>query len=61
MKKDKITRFVALTQIPEAQSALISIDPKIGSIHALVGGYDFYLSKFNRVEQACSTLLNLLK
>ena len=56
LKKDKITGFVALTQIPEAQSALISIDPKIGSILALVGGYDFYLSKFNRVEQASPLL-----
>ena len=56
LKKDKITGFVALTQIPEAQSALISIDPKKGSILALVGGYDFYLSKFNRVEQASPLL-----
>jgi penicillin-binding protein 1A len=42
-------RFV---QIPEAQSALVSVDPKDGAIVALVGGFDFFQSKFNRVVQA---------
>ncbi|MES9944979.1 MAG: penicillin-binding protein 1A [Candidatus Thiodiazotropha sp.] len=41
-----------LAQIPAASGALISISPDNGSIKALVGGYDFYLSKFNRVTQA---------
>ncbi|MEW8506635.1 MAG: penicillin-binding protein 1A [Candidatus Thiodiazotropha sp.] len=41
-----------LAQIPAASGALISVSPKNGSIKALVGGYDFYLSKFNRVTQA---------
>tara|TARA_E500000331_G_scaffold357052_1_gene417350 strand:- start:1181 stop:3553 length:2373 start_codon:yes stop_codon:yes gene_type:complete len=54
--RDNKTKTIKLTQIPEAQSALISIDPKSGSILALVGGYDFYLSKFNRVEQASPLL-----
>jgi penicillin-binding protein 1A len=39
-------------QVPEAQSALVSVDPKDGSIVALVGGFDFFQSKFNRVTQA---------
>ena len=42
----------ALAQVPEAQSALVSLDPKNGGIVALVGGFDFQSSKFNRVIQA---------
>jgi penicillin-binding protein 1A len=41
-----------LSQIPAVSGALISVSPKNGNIKALVGGYDFYLSKFNRVTQA---------
>ncbi|WP_288132397.1 penicillin-binding protein 1A [Microbulbifer sp.] len=41
-----------LTQVPEAQSALISLAPEDGAIRALVGGYDFRQSHFNRVTQA---------
>jgi penicillin-binding protein 1A len=39
-------------QVPEAQSALVSVDPRDGAIMALVGGFDFFQSKFNRVTQA---------
>jgi penicillin-binding protein 1A len=39
-------------QVPEAQGALVSIDPHDGAVGALVGGFDFYQSKFNRVTQA---------
>ena len=39
-------------QVPEAQSALVSVDPKDGAIVSLVGGFDFFQSKFNRVTQA---------
>ncbi|MBB5213080.1 penicillin-binding protein 1A [Microbulbifer hydrolyticus] len=41
-----------LTQIPEAQGALVSLEPEDGAIRALVGGYDFHQSHFNRVTQA---------
>ncbi|MCO1332976.1 penicillin-binding protein 1A [Microbulbifer sp. OS29] len=41
-----------LTQVPEAQGALVSIEPEDGAIRALVGGYDFRQSHFNRVTQA---------
>ena len=41
-----------LNQTPDAQSALVSIDPEDGSIEALVGGYDFSLSHYNRATQA---------
>jgi penicillin-binding protein 1A len=39
-------------QVPEAQSGLVSVDPHDGAIVALVGGFDFFQSKFNRVTQA---------
>jgi len=42
----------ALAQLPEAQGAVVSIDPYDGAITSLAGGFDFSLSKFNRVTQA---------
>ncbi len=39
-------------QVPEAQGALVSVDPNDGAVVALVGGFDFFQSKFNRVSQA---------
>lgn len=41
-----------LSQIPQAQCALVSLNPQNGAITALVGGYDYRLSSFNRVIQA---------
>ncbi len=41
-----------LSQIPAVQGALVSVHPDHGGIYALVGGFDYYLSKFNRVTQA---------
>jgi len=41
-----------LSQIPKVQSAMISLNPNNGSIFALVGGFDFRESKFNRVTQS---------
>jgi penicillin-binding protein 1A len=43
---------IQFVQVPEAQSAIVSIDPKDGAVVALVGGFDFFQSKFNRVTQA---------
>ena len=34
------------------EGAFVAADPVTGSITALVGGYDYYRSKFNRVTQA---------
>ncbi|MCY3803170.1 MAG: penicillin-binding protein 1A [Gammaproteobacteria bacterium] len=42
----------ALSQVPEAAGAFVAIDPQNGSVLALVGGYDYLHSKFNRVTQA---------
>jgi penicillin-binding protein 1A len=41
-----------LSQIPAAQAAMVSLDSHTGAIIALVGGFDFQASKFNRVIQA---------
>jgi len=41
-----------LAQLPEAQALLVSLNPRDGSIKALVGGYEYSLSKFNRVTQS---------
>ncbi|MGD8784177.1 MAG: penicillin-binding protein 1A [Thioalkalispiraceae bacterium] len=41
-----------LAQEPRVSGALISLNPDNGSIEALVGGFDFHRSKFNRVTQA---------
>ncbi|MFC1702529.1 penicillin-binding protein 1A, partial [Pseudomonadota bacterium] len=41
-----------LAQLPEPEALLISLSPLDGSIKALVGGYDYARSKFNRVVQS---------
>ena len=43
---------VALEQAPKVQGALVAIDPVTRGIRALVGGYDFAVSQFNRAIQA---------
>lgn len=42
----------ALADAPEAQGAIVSMDPADGAITSLVGGFDFAMTKFNRVTQA---------
>ena len=51
-EKKKGNFRLALEQEPLIQGALICIDPATGFIRAMVGGYDFDRSKFNRVIQA---------
>ena len=41
-----------IRQLPEAESALVAMDPRSGAIKALVGGFDFAKNNFNRVTQA---------
>ena len=41
-----------LSQVPEAEGALVAMDPAKGSVVALVGGFEYARSKFNRVTQA---------
>lgn len=41
-----------ITQLPEVEGAFVALDPRDGSIKALVGGFDFVKNKFNHVTQA---------
>ena len=40
-----------LVQIPKVQGQLVALNPNNGAIEAVVGGYNFYQSKFNRAVQ----------
>lgn len=40
-----------ITQWPEAEGALVALDPRDGEVHALVGGFDFQRNQFNHVTQ----------
>ena len=41
-----------LSQIPQVSGSLISMNPNTGGIISLVGGYDFFLNKYNRATQS---------
>jgi penicillin-binding protein 1A len=41
-----------LSQMPEVEAALLSIDTRTGAVRALVGGFDYNRKKFNNVTQA---------
>ena len=41
-----------LSQLPQAQGALIATNAQNGKIIALAGGFDFYFNNYNRVTQA---------
>lgn len=41
-----------LSQVPKAESALVSLNSKTGAVEALVGGFSFEQSSYNRVTQA---------
>jgi penicillin-binding protein 1A len=42
----------ALDQEPQVEGALVAMDPYTGQVKAMVGGYDFHRSQFNRAVQA---------
>lgn len=46
------TMEVRLERIPEAQGAFLVLDNRTGAIQAMVGGFDFRYSQFNRATQA---------
>jgi penicillin-binding protein 1A len=41
-----------LAQLPEVQGAFVALDPQDGAIVSLVGGFDYFLSSYNRATQA---------
>lgn len=49
---DKEKDTWTLSQVPAVGGAIISMDPSDGAIRAVMGGFDFYYSKFNRATQA---------
>ncbi|MEJ2212733.1 MAG: penicillin-binding protein 1A [Gammaproteobacteria bacterium] len=53
-EKDEQTAsaYWRLAQVPAVNGALVSLDPSNGAINSLVGGYDYFQTKFNRVTQA---------
>ncbi|MBK8792224.1 MAG: PBP1A family penicillin-binding protein [Holophaga sp.] len=49
---DGSPKKIELDQEPDVEGALLAADPATGEIRAMVGGYDFKKSKFNRTFQA---------
>jgi penicillin-binding protein 1A len=43
---------VELSQVPAVQGAMMTLNAKTGEVITMVGGYDFYTSKFNNAVQA---------
>lgn len=41
-----------MRQVPEIEGAIVAMDPRTGRVHALVGGFSFAASEFNRATQA---------
>ncbi len=48
----KIAETWKLSQVPQIEAALVAINPSNGAIQALVGGFNFPRSKFNRAIQS---------
>jgi penicillin-binding protein 1A len=46
-----VAKHWELQQIPAAQAAMVVLSPDDGAVRALVGGFNFHLSKFNRAVQ----------
>jgi penicillin-binding protein 1A len=49
---DGTPKTLELDQEPSVEGALMAVDPRSGEIRAMVGGFDFNRSKFNRATQA---------
>ncbi len=46
------TLELGLEQRPDLEGAFVALDPRDGAVKAMIGGYDFERSKFNRATQA---------
>ncbi|MBL8140784.1 MAG: PBP1A family penicillin-binding protein [Acidobacteria bacterium] len=51
----------SLEQTPQVEGAVIALDNRTGQVLALVGGFDFERSKFNRANQAARQLGSTFK
>ena len=47
-----VPQAIALEQVPNVEGALLAIDNRTGQVRAMVGGFSFARSKFNRATQA---------
>lgn len=54
-------KTLELDQEPSVEGALMAVDPRTGEIRAMVGGYDFNRSKFNRATQALRQVGSTMK
>ena len=61
LDRERGTAVATLEQEPEAEASLIAIDNRSGQVLAMVGGYSFDRSKFNRATQAYRQLGSLFK
>jgi penicillin-binding protein 1A len=59
--RDGAPTALALEQAPELEGALVAIDNRSGEIRAMVGGFSFDRSKFNRATQARRQLGSIFK
>ena len=59
--EDGTPKSLELDQDPQVEGALMAVDPMSGEIRAMVGGYDFNRSKFNRSTQALRQVGSTMK
>ncbi|MBI4510081.1 MAG: PBP1A family penicillin-binding protein [Deltaproteobacteria bacterium] len=52
IKDEKKGDMLAIVQAPNVQGALVAVNPTTGDVAAMVGGYDYRQSQFNRATQA---------
>ena len=51
-KRETVRQVAILAQQPDIQAALVALDLPSGALRAMVGGYDYDQSQFNRAVQA---------
>ncbi len=57
----KVNDTWKLSQVPNANTALVALSPNNGAVKALVGGFDFLHSKFNRATQSIRQVGSIIK
>ncbi len=51
-RKDPAKDYFELMQVPKISGAIVAMDPYTGRVLAMVGGFSFAQSEFNRATQA---------
>lgn len=60
-KRQKTVKEAVLAHTPDLQAALVAVEPSTGHLKAMVGGYDYAQSQFNRATQARRQLGSAVK